>query len=65
MTAKGALKREHGVFGATMMGLGAMVGTGVFVSIGVPPGWPGLPVRSIITSPANGAKLPGDAACPT
>jgi len=29
------LKRELGVFGATMMGLGAMVGTGVFVSIGV------------------------------
>lgn len=29
------LKRELGVFGAIMMGLGAMLGTGVFVSIGV------------------------------
>ena len=32
------LKREVGVFGATMMGLGSMVGTGVFVSIGVAAG---------------------------
>src|SRR5690606_22748753 len=29
---------ELGVFGATMMGLGAMVGTGVFVSIGIAAG---------------------------
>lgn len=29
------LKREVGVFGATMMGLGSIIGTGVFVSIGV------------------------------
>jgi len=28
------LKRELGVFGATMMGLGAIVGTGIFVSVG-------------------------------
>jgi APA family basic amino acid/polyamine antiporter len=28
------LRREVGIFGATMMGLGAMVGTGIFVSIG-------------------------------
>jgi hypothetical protein len=28
------LKREVGVFGATMMGLGSVIGTGVFVSIG-------------------------------
>lgn len=28
------LKRELGVFGATMMGLGAIIGTGIFVSIG-------------------------------
>jgi APA family basic amino acid/polyamine antiporter len=34
----GKLKRETGVFGATMMGLGSMVGTGVFVSIGVAAG---------------------------
>lgn len=30
-----ALKRELGVFGATMMGLGSILGTGVFVSIGI------------------------------
>jgi len=29
------LKRELGVFGATMMGLGSIVGTGIFVSIGI------------------------------
>lgn len=29
------LKRDLGIGGATMMGLGSMVGTGVFVSIGV------------------------------
>lgn len=28
------LRREVGIFGATMMGLGAIVGTGIFVSIG-------------------------------
>jgi APA family basic amino acid/polyamine antiporter len=30
--------REVGVFGATMMGIGSMVGTGVFVSIGIAAG---------------------------
>ncbi len=29
------LKRELGVFGATLMGLGSILGTGVFVSIGM------------------------------
>jgi APA family basic amino acid/polyamine antiporter len=29
------LKRELGVFGATMLGLGSIVGTGIFVSIGL------------------------------
>jgi APA family basic amino acid/polyamine antiporter len=38
MNDTGKLKREVGVFGATMMGLGSMVGTGVFVSIGVAAG---------------------------
>ena len=33
-----ALKRELGVFGATMMGLGSILGTGVFVSIGIASG---------------------------
>lgn len=32
------LKRELGVFGATMMGLGSILGTGVFVSIGIAAG---------------------------
>lgn len=32
------LQRELGVFGAVMMGLGAMVGTGIFVSIGIAAG---------------------------
>ncbi|ALF54160.1 amino acid permease [Nostoc piscinale CENA21] len=32
------LKRELGVFGATLMGLGSIVGTGVFVSIGIASG---------------------------
>lgn len=34
----GVLRRELGVYGATMMGLGAMIGTGVFVSIGIAAG---------------------------
>ncbi len=37
-TTSGALRRELGVFGAVMMGLGSIVGTGVFVSIGVAAG---------------------------
>ncbi|CAN5763413.1 hypothetical protein BH24DEI2_BH24DEI2_02950 [soil metagenome] len=32
------LQRELGLFGATMLGLGSIVGTGVFVSIGVAAG---------------------------
>ena len=35
------MKREVGVFGATMMGIGSMVGTGVFVSIGIAAGLAG------------------------
>ncbi len=34
-TKDGQLQRELGVFGATMMGLGSIVGTGVFVSIAI------------------------------
>lgn len=34
----GTLRRELGVFGATMMGLGSIVGTGIFVSIGIAAG---------------------------
>jgi len=33
-----ALNRELGLFGATMMGLGSILGTGVFVSIGIAAG---------------------------
>lgn len=29
------LRRELGVFGATMMGLGSIIGTGIFVSVGI------------------------------
>lgn len=36
--ARHTLKREVGVFGAMMMGLGSIVGTGVFVSIGIAAG---------------------------
>lgn len=35
---QGLLKREVGLLGATMMGLGSIVGTGVFVSIGIAAG---------------------------
>lgn len=38
------LKRELGLFGATLMGLGAIIGTGVFVSIGVTAGVTGASV---------------------
>jgi APA family basic amino acid/polyamine antiporter len=34
-SSTGMLRRELGVFGATMMGLGSIIGTGVFVSIGI------------------------------
>lgn len=35
MNSTGQLKREVGVFGAVMLGLGSILGTGVFVSIGI------------------------------
>jgi basic amino acid/polyamine antiporter, APA family len=37
----GKLRREVGVFGATMMGIGSMVAAGVFVSIGIAAGFAG------------------------
>lgn len=43
------LKRELGVYGAMMMGLGSIVGTGVFVSIGVAAGVAGPSVVLAIT----------------
>ncbi|MBG1269235.1 APC family permease [Nostoc sp. WHI] len=47
MSATGSppqLKRELGVVGATLMGLGSIVGTGVFVSIGIAAGIAGTAV---------------------
>ncbi|MDJ0499159.1 MAG: APC family permease [Acidimicrobiia bacterium] len=38
------LRRELGVFGATLLGLGSIVGTGVFVSIGIAAGITGASV---------------------
>lgn len=51
------LKRELGVLGATMMGLGSIVGTGVFVSIGIAAGIAGA---GVILAVAIGAFV---AAC--
>src|SRR5690606_38815066 len=42
------LRRELGVFGATMMGLGAMIGTGIFVSVGLAAGAAGGTVVAAI-----------------
>ncbi|HQX50258.1 MAG TPA: APC family permease [Planctomycetaceae bacterium] len=50
------LKREVGVFGATMMGLGSIVGTGVFVSIGIAAGVAG---PAVILSIAVAAVVAG------
>ncbi|MEA5498236.1 APC family permease [Limnoraphis robusta Tam1] len=47
-----SLKREIGVFGATLMGLGSIIGTGVFVSIGIATGIAG---PSVILAVAIGA----------
>ena len=63
------LKRELGVFGSMMMGLGSIVGTGIFVSIGIAAGIAGPSVVVAIAiaafseiikqSPyADGAALP-------
>ncbi|MFN6572189.1 APC family permease [Dendronalium sp. ChiSLP03b] len=46
------LQRELGVFGATLMGLGSIVGTGVFVSIGIAAGIAG---PAVILAVAIGA----------
>lgn len=35
---RNSLRRELGILGATMMGLGSIIGTGIFVSIGVAAG---------------------------
>ncbi|NET41455.1 APC family permease [Okeania sp. SIO2B3] len=54
MTSRPLLRREIGVFGATLMGLGSIVGTGVFVSIGIAASITGL---SVIIAVAIGAVV--------
>lgn len=53
------LQRQLGLFGATMMGLGAMVGTGVFVGIGVAAGIAGPSVVLAIAIAAGVAVCNG------
>jgi hypothetical protein len=57
------LKREVGIVGATMMGLGSMVGTGVFVSIGIAAGVVGrallLAIRPLVERRAKLKDLIG------
>lgn len=68
MTIGDSLRRELGVFGATMMGLGSIIGTGVFVSIGVGAGIAGPAVILAIAIAAvvatcnalNSAQLAAD-----
>lgn len=54
-----SLKRELGVFGATMMGLGSIIGTGVFVSIGIAAGVAGPAVVVAIAMAALVATCNG------
>ncbi|MEX0610824.1 MAG: APC family permease [Pirellulales bacterium] len=54
-----SLKRELGVFGATMMGLGSIIGTGVFVSIGIAAGIAGPAVVIAIAMAAFVATCNG------
>lgn len=44
-----SLRRQLGIFGATMMGLGSILGTGIFVSIGIAAGVAGASVILAIT----------------
>jgi len=53
------LRRELGVFGAVMMGLGSIVGTGVFVSIGIASGITGPSVVLAVAVAAVVAALNG------
>jgi len=55
----GMLRRELGVFGAVMMGLGSIVGTGVFVSIGIASGITGPSVVLAVAVAAVVAALNG------
>jgi len=53
-TTPGRLRRQLGTFGSVMMGLGSIVGTGVFVSIGVAAGITG---PSVVLAIAIGAAV--------
>ena len=53
------LKRELGVFGAVMMGLGSIVGTGIFVSVGIGAGIAGPAVLVAIVIAAAVATCNG------
>jgi APA family basic amino acid/polyamine antiporter len=53
------LQRELGLFGATMMGLGSIIGTGVFVSIGIATGIAGSAVIVAIAMAALVAACNG------
>lgn len=53
------LQRELGVFGATMMGLGSIVGTGIFVSVGIAAGVAGPAVLLAIAIAALVATANG------
>jgi len=57
--ATGQLKRELGVFGAVMMGLGSIIGTGVFISIGIGAGIAGPAVILAIMLAAGVATCNG------
>lgn len=59
MASMQELKRELGVFGATMMGLGSILGTGVFVSIGIAAGVAGPAVILAIALAALVAAFNG------
>lgn len=53
------LRRELGVFGATAMGLGSIVGTGIFVSVGIGAGIAGPAVMLAIALAAGVATANG------
>ncbi len=55
----GQLQRQIGLFGAIMMGLGSMVGTGVFVSIGIAAGIAGPSVALAVAVAALVAACNG------
>ncbi len=53
------LQRELGIFGAVMMGLGSIVGTGIFVSVGISAGAAGAAVILAIAIAAGVATCNG------